>query len=93
MNRCDTQVTYIGTFMWVEIPKTTVWLFVIPKEESLTITCIGPDGHPEHDRTEWIQGTRLLILPTKCQMTSSSFTIYSRVAYKSLENENVSNVI
>lgn len=93
MNRCDTRVTYIGTSMWIEIPKTTTWLFVIPKEESLTITCIGPDGHPEHDGTEWIQGTGLLTLPTKCQMTGSSFTIYSRVAYKSLEHENVSSVI
>ena len=93
LNRCDTRVTYIGTSMWAEIPKTTGWLFVIPKEESLTITCIGRDGHPEHDGTEWVHGTGILELPTKCQMTGSSFTIYSRLAYRSLEKENISNVI
>lgn len=93
MNRCDTRVTYIGTSLWAEVPKTPGWLFVIPKEESLTITCIGPDGHPEHDGTEWVQGTGILILPTKCQMVGSSFTIYSRIAYKSLETRNISSVI
>lgn len=93
MNRCDTRVTYIGTSSRVEIPQTPGWLFVIPKEASLTIIWLGPDGHPEHGGTEWVQGTGMLIVPTKCQMIGSSFTIYSRLAYKSKENENISSII
>jgi hypothetical protein len=40
-----------------------------------------------------VQGTGILTLPTKCQMVGSSFTIYSRIAYKSLINTNVSSII
>lgn len=87
------RITYIGTSLWVEILKTPVWLFVILKEESHTITCLEPDGHPKHDGTEWLQGSGELILPTKFQMVGSSFTIYSREACKSLQSMNISNVI
>lgn len=51
-------------------------------EEGLTITFLGPDRHPEHNGTEWVQGTGVLILPTRCQMIESTFTIYSGVTYK-----------
>lgn len=93
MKYCDLRIVYIGTSMWIEIPRTPAWLFVIPKEESLTITCLGADSHPEHDGTEWIQGTGILTLPTKCQMVGSTFTIYSRLAHQSTENVNLSSVI
>lgn len=53
----------------------------------------GQTGHPKHDGTEWVQGTGLLVLPTKCQMVGSSFTIYSRLSYNSQESENISSVI
>lgn len=93
MSRCDVRITYIGTSIWVEIPRTLAWLFVIPREESLTITCLGLDGHPEHEGTEWVQGTGIIDLPTKCQMVGSSFTIYSRISYQSTEKINISNII
>ena len=93
LSRFYTRITHVGTSMWMEIPGTSGWMFVIPKEESLTVTCLGPDGHPEHDGTEWIQGTGILTLPAKCQMVGSTFTIYSRVAYRSVEKLNVSDVI
>lgn len=61
INRWDTRITYIGISLWIEILKIPGWLFVIPKEDSRTTTCLGPDEHPEHYGTEWVHGTRISI--------------------------------
>lgn len=93
LSRCATRITYVGTSMLTEIPGTLGWLFVIPREESLTITCIGPDEHPEHDGTEWVRGTGILTQPAKCEMVGSTFTIYSRAVTMSTEKANISDII
>ena len=85
------RITSIGTSLCVQEPtmehlKILGRLLVFPQEESLTTTCLGPDGHPEHD------GTGILTLPTKCQMVGSTCTL-SRIPYKSLEKFNIRNVI
>ncbi|KAG8282452.1 hypothetical protein J6590_036418 [Homalodisca vitripennis] len=65
---CDTCLSYIATSIWTEIPGTDRWIFVLPREEVMTFTCPGTDGLPEHEGTEYVQGTGLLTLPTKCEM-------------------------
>lgn len=35
--------------------RTPLWfaiLMILDEEESFTITCLGPSGHPEHDGTK-----------------------------------------
>ncbi|KAG8295329.1 hypothetical protein J6590_082394 [Homalodisca vitripennis] len=62
---CDTRLSYVATSIWTEIPGTNRWIFVLPREEVMTFTCPGTDGLPEHEGTEYVQGTGLLTLPTK----------------------------
>lgn len=91
-NSCDSRLTYLSTSVWTEI-KETKWIFVIPQEELITITCPGLDGYPELDGTEWIHGTGILTLPATCQMKGSTFTIFRRVVFKSRVEQNVSDGI
>lgn len=90
---CDVRLAYIPTSIWTEVTDTNQWIFVLPREELLTITCPGRDGLLEHEGTEWVQGTGLLTLPPRCQMFGSSFRIYSRVVSKSRIDYNISSVI
>lgn len=90
---CDIRLTYVATSIWTEITGSNQWMFVLPHEELITVTCPGTDGTHELEGSEWIQGTGLLMLPTKCQMIGSSFNIYSRVVYKNKVDLNVSSVI
>ncbi|KAG8284479.1 hypothetical protein J6590_102142 [Homalodisca vitripennis] len=62
---CDTRLSYVATSIWTEIPGTDRWIFVLPREEVMTFTCPGTNGLPEHEGTEYVQGTGLLTLPTK----------------------------
>ncbi|KAG8266008.1 hypothetical protein J6590_081160 [Homalodisca vitripennis] len=90
---CETRLSYVATSIWTEIPNTDRWIFVLPREEVMSFTCPGADGLPEHDGTEYVQGTGLLTLPTKCEMIESSFRIYSKIVYKSRIELNVSSII
>ncbi|KAG8287426.1 hypothetical protein J6590_037685 [Homalodisca vitripennis] len=86
---CDTRLSYVATSIWTEIPGTDRWIFVLPREEVMTFTCPGTDGLPEHEGTEYVQGTGLLTLSTKCEMFGSSFRIYSKIIYKALRGTAV----
>ncbi|KAG8300133.1 hypothetical protein J6590_083820 [Homalodisca vitripennis] len=65
---CDTRLSYVATSIWTEIPGTDRWIFVLPREEVMTFKCPGTDGLPEHEGTEYVQGTGLLTLPTKFEI-------------------------
>lgn len=90
---CETRIAYLPTSIWTELGDTNQWIFVLPREEILTITCPGEDGLPSHEGTEWVIGTGLLSLPAKCQMIGASFRIYSRVNFKSKTTFNISQVV
>lgn len=88
---CDHRAVYISTSAWIEIKETNKWIFTLPQEELLTITCPGQDGYPELEGNEWTKGTGIITLPPNCQMRGSTFTIHRRVIYKNRIKMNISS--
>lgn len=91
-NMCDHRIVYLSTSLWTEISKDK-WIFVIPREELLTITCPGRDGQSELEGSEWTQGTGIITLPVMCEMKGSTFNIYKRVNFRTLYVQNISDSI
>lgn len=92
-NSCDHRMIYLFTSAWIEIKQTNQWMFTLPKEELITVTCPGQDGYPELEGNEWTQGTGIITLPPSCQMRGSTFTIHRRVVYKNKLDSNITSRI
>lgn len=65
---CETRLAYVPTSIWTEIADTNQWIFVLPHEKILTITCPEEDGLPSHEGTKWLIGIGILTLPANCKM-------------------------